>query len=192
METGVIHKVNITAEAKLDVLYDLNLQGFDWRMLKAEIEEYIKNQSEAGRIPWWGYFRVNYLDESSDTLLMLFCHKGKKTGIMQFWDLAGVCLAEEWSEDAEYAGEIRSWLNTKIDELPEEDDWVVRVRVNEILKNTEKTQWTNVLEEVKDAFKCERDKEAAEKVALLQSACFEFNGSRRINKKDKCHRKGNY
>ena len=191
METGVIHKVNITAEAKLDVLYDLNLQGFDWRMLKAEIEEYIKNQSEASRIPWWGYFRVKFLDECSDTLLMLFCNKGKKMGIMQFWDLAGVCLAEDWSEDAEYAGEIRSWLNTKIDELPEEDDWVVRVRVNEILKNTEKTQWTNVLEEVKDAFKCERDKEAAEKVALLQSACFEFSGRRRINKEDKHYRKGN-
>lgn len=62
METGVIHKVNITAEAKLDVLYDLNLKGFDWHILKAELEEYITNQSEAGRIPWWGYFRVKYLD----------------------------------------------------------------------------------------------------------------------------------
>lgn len=185
--TEVIHKVNISAEAKLDVADSLNLQGFDWRTLKAEVEEYITHQSKASRIPWWGYFRTDYVDEGSDTRLKLFFYKGQKIGIMQLWVLAGVCVAEDWREEDEYAGEIRSWLKAKIEDLPDEDDWVVRIRVNEIIKNTEKTLWINVLEEVKNAFECERDKEAAEEVAFLQSAYFEFRSSGRTNKKDKRH-----
>ena len=50
-----------------------------------------------------------------------------------------------------------------------------------------KTLWTNVLEEVTNAFEHRRDKEAAEKVALLQSVYFEHRG--RTGKKGKRNRK---
>ena len=170
----VIHKVNITAEAKFDVLEELNLEGFNWKTLKDETEQYIKHQSIANRIPWWGYFRADYEDEDNDVLLKLFFYRGEKVGVMQFWNLVGVCVANAWTDDLEEDGEIRSWLKTRIQEIPDEDDWVIRLRVNEILNNTEKTLWTNVFEEVMDAFEYKRDKEVAKKVAFLQSAYFDF------------------
>lgn len=175
MTTEVIHKLNITAEASLDIKECLGEVVFDKRKLKAEVEEYIQNMSS--RLPWWGYFRADYEDDDTERL-KLFIYKGKKIGLMQYWDLKGVCLAKELSEEMEDEGLIRSWLNTKIEDIPEEEDWVVRYRVWQVIRNTGKTSYDKVLEEVKDVFECERDKEAAEKVALLQSAYFEFSGRR--------------
>ena len=46
-------------------------------------------------------------------------------------------------------GHIRSWLNTKIEDVPEEEDWVMRYRVWQVIKNTCKTSYDKVLEEVR-------------------------------------------
>jgi hypothetical protein len=180
-------KIRITAEARFDVLECLRLEAFDWRTLKAETEEYIASQSEANRIPWWGCFRADYLDEGSGRRLKLFFYRSKTetNAFMTVWDLKGVCGVSEWTEDAEDDGQIRAWLNTAVENIPEEDDWAVRARVHGILQNTEKTLWDNVLEEVKNAFTSERDKEAAERLAFLQSVCFEFRERKRTRKKNK-------
>ena len=56
---------------------------------------------------------------------------------MQYWDLKGVCEAADWSEEAEDDGLVRVWLETKIEDLPDEEDWAIRARVYKILKETE-------------------------------------------------------
>ena len=186
----VINKINITAEARFDLGECVGLEAFDWRTLKSETEEYINRQASAGRIPWWGYFRADYVDEDSGRRLKLFFYKGGTFGNMQIWDLKGICEADDWTQDAEDEGHIRAWLKTSIGKLPaDEDDWAVRVRVNEIIKNTEKTLWINVLEEVTSVFECGRDKETAERLAFLQSAHFDHGGRRRVEKKTRQDRK---
>lgn len=165
----VIHKINITKEARCDVKDALGIKEFNWRSAKSEIEEYITYQDKANCIPWWGYFRCKYYDEKSDKMLMLFFYRKEKISVMQFWDLAGVCLEEDWSEELEDDGVIRNWLKTKIDDLAEEDDWVISYRVNKVLRETTKTKYDNILKEVLDEFNNKRDKETAKELALLQS-----------------------
>ena len=186
--TEVIHKLNITAEAAFDISDGLGLKRFDKRTLKSEAEEYIGNLYATGRIPWWGYFRADYIDEESGRRLKLFIYKRERFGLMQVWDLKGVCEAEEWTQDAEDDGLIRSWVETRIDDLPDEEDWVVRLRVWQVLNETQNIEFADVLEEVKNAFDCERDKKDAEKLAFLQSLYFEFTGRRRAKKKNRSDR----
>jgi len=186
----VVHKINITDEAKFDVLECVGLEAFDWRTFKSETEEYLTHQAKAGRIPWWGYFRADYIDEDSGKRLKLFFYRGKAFALMQTWDLKGVCEADDWTQDLEDDGHIRAWIETTIPpvkekltaEWLEKNDWAIRVRVHEILQNTEKTLWVNVLEEVTNAFDDKRDKEAAERLAFLQSVFFRFKGRRRTRK----------
>ena len=182
----VIHKLNITPEAAFDLSECLGLDKFNKRALKTETEEYLNNLTVSGRLPWWGYFRCDYIDEDSGRRLKLFIYRGMRIGLMQYWDLTGVCEAADWTQDAEDDGLIRVWLESKIEDLPDEEDWAVRVRVNKILKETEKTLWENVLQEVQNEFEHERDKAAAERVAFLQSVYFERRG-RRVEK----NRRGN-
>jgi len=177
----VIHKLNITPEAAFDLSECLGLDKFNKRALKTETEEYLNNLTVSGRLPWWGYFRCDYIDEDSGRRLKLFIYRGMRIGLMQYWDLTGVCEAADWTQDAEDDGLIRVWLESKIEDLPDEEDWAVRVRVNKILKETEKTLWENVLQEVQNEFEHERDKAAAERVAFLQSVYFECRG-RRVEK----------
>ena len=187
MTAEVIHKLNITAEASLDIKECLGEAVFDKRKIKAEVEEYIQNMSR--RLPWWDYFRADYEDDNTERL-KLFIYKGIRIGLMQYWDLKGVCLAKDWSEEMEDEGHIRSWINTKIEDIPEEEDWVVRFRVWQVIRNTDKTSYDKFIEEVLNDFDNDRDKEVAEQMAFLQSYCFEFTG-RRTHKKDKRHRKSN-
>lgn len=187
----VIHKLNITAEAVFDLTECLGLTRFDKQTLKRETEEYITRQERTECIPWWDYFRCDYIDEDSGWRLKLFIYKRARLGLMQYWDLAGVCLAEEWTQEAEDDGLIRVWLQSKVEDIPDGEDEAVAVRVRKILRETEKTLFENILEEVESDFECERDKEVAKKMAFLQSVHFEFKRKRRTVKKDKRNRKSN-
>jgi len=186
----VVQKTNITDEAKCDVCECVGLEAFDWRTLKSETEEYITHQTRAGRIPWWGYFRADYIDEDSGKRLKLFFYRGQTFGLMQTWDLKGVCEADEWTQEAEDDGQIRAWIETRLPQAKEQitvewlekNDRAIRARVHEILQNAEKTLWVNILEEVTNAFDDKRDKEAAERLAFLQSVFFRFKGRRRTRK----------
>jgi len=186
-----INKVIITAEAEFDYINELQLCSFPKKDIKKEVEEYLSYMELASRLIECRYFRIKYYDEKWDKMLMLFFYKGQTFSNMRMWKLSGVCYAEDWNEDLEEEGNIRSWLKNEIYDLPEEKDRIVIERTNEILKNTDKTIFDKVIEEVTNAFECERDKEVAKEVAFLQSAYFEFSGRGRINKKDKCYRKGN-
>jgi len=187
--TNLIHKLHITAEAVFDIKESLNLPLLDRRELKTQVEEYITRQEAARRLPWWGYFRCDYLDEGSGQLLKLFIYRREKLGLMQHWDLAGICKAEDWDEELEESGQIRAWLKTKIDDITDEQDWVVRARVWQIINETNKTVYENVLKEVKSEFESERDKTEAEELAFLQSVFFVFRGRRRTRKTTKRNRK---
>jgi hypothetical protein len=188
MVADLIHKLNITAEAAFDISEVLELTWLDRRVLKSEIEYYISHMTTSGRLPWWGYFRCDYVDEDTGRRLKLFINKGGRAGLMQFWDLVGVCEAADWTQDAEDDGIIRAWLNMKIENIKEDEDAVVRWRVQELLKNTTRTVWENVLTEVLSDFNSERDKASATRVAILQSVG--FSTRRRRGAGEKNNRRG--
>ena len=169
-----IHKVNITAEAIFDARESLEIPEFDFRALRRECEEYITRMIELGRIPWWGYFHIEWLDDASGRWFEIFFYKGETIGDMvQYWDLAGICFFEHWHEEWEERGQIRAWLRTKIEDIPDEDDdFAIRARVMEIFRNTEKTIFENFLQEVLNEFNYPRDKAIATKMAFLQSVYF--------------------
>lgn len=181
--TKVIHKLNMTPEAVFDIFDCLDLKRFNKRTLKTEVEYYLWLMSVAGKLPWYGYFHLNYIDDDSGMRLKLFMYRGIRVGLMQYWDLKGVCLTEGWTQDKEDNGQIRTWIETKIMDMSDREDWVIRLRVHDILSNTKNTVFKNVLGEVRNEFECKRDKEAAERLAFLQSAYFDFR-NRRIVKKN--------
>lgn len=122
----VIDKVVVTDEARFD--YDcLFGQPIPKADIKRETEEYIENR--IGRINGF-YFRVKYYDETTDEMLMLFFYKSKRFGKMQLWDLAGICLADEWTRELEDEGQIKAWLNSSLTPT-ETTDWVWDLRIRE-------------------------------------------------------------
>jgi hypothetical protein len=174
----VINKVRVTAEAAFDYKYCLQSYGsdppaLDRQSIKQDLEQYINGQTKNGRLVYDRYFRCKWFDEQSGQMLMCFLYRGEKYGIMQEWNLSGLCQEGDWSEDAESDGSIRHWLKQKITDLTDEDDWVVACRLKQILMFTDKTIYENVLKEVRDAFKCGGDKETAEKLLFVQSFHFQ-------------------
>lgn len=121
----MIHKVSVAEEAVFDYEELVGAQP-PIRDIKQEVETYLN--ITAARVRGY-YFRVKYYDEAIDRMLMLFLYKGEKFGRMQVWKVAGICFAEDWTEEQEESGQIRFWLKTKICDLPPEVDWVVKYRV---------------------------------------------------------------
>lgn len=135
---AVINKIVITDEARFDYesLFDQPMPKAD---MKGECEMYIDNISGQN---FGCYIRAKYYDETTDEMLMLFFYKGKAIGIMQMWELQGVCRANEWSEELEEDGMIRHWLKTSL--IPnEETDWVWDLRVREEQRQKEVEEWLN-------------------------------------------------
>lgn len=192
-EEILIHKINITDEAKFDIKECLEIQGFNWRELKAEVEEYITHQTRENRIPWWGYFRCKYYDEKSDAMLMLFFYKAERLSIMQFWNLAGVCLAEDWTEEAEDSGQIRNWLKCKITDL-DKGDWVVeqqlRAETDKIIMGYAVQGSINGLpKEIKDAVEYGNNQELTKALSLLQNTSGKWAGRNAIKRQAEVYRK---
>lgn len=133
MDKGVvINKVVITAEAEFD--YESEFGGqLPKNEIKQETEEYI--DGHLSRFSGY-YFRVKYLDEMTDRMLMLFVYKGDVFGSMQLWEIRGLCPAESWTPELEDDGQIREWLNSKLDQ-PEEIDWVWDLRLREARRKKE-------------------------------------------------------
>ena len=129
---AVINKVVITAEAEFDYESEFGrrLPKID---IKRETEEYISGS--LSRFSGY-YFRVKYLDEMTDRMLMLFVYKGDVFGSMQLWEIRGLCPAESWTPELEDDGQIREWLNSKLDQ-PEEIDWVWDLRLREARRKKE-------------------------------------------------------
>lgn len=131
MET-IINKVVITAEARFDYETECGCPP-PIKDIKRETEEYI-----GCRLSRFGgyYFKVKYLDESTDKMLMLFVFKAENFKCMQIWEIRGICPAEDWSEELEETGQIREWLNSKLNP-PEETDWVWDLRIKEARRKKE-------------------------------------------------------
>ena len=128
----VINKVVITAEAEFD--YESEFGGqLPKNEIKQETEEYI--DGHLSRFSGY-YFRVKYLDEMTDRMLMLFVYKGDVFGSMQLWEIRGLCPAENWTPELEDDGQIREWLNSKLDQ-PEGTDWVWDLRLREARRKKE-------------------------------------------------------
>lgn len=127
----VIGKVVITAEARFDYesMFGLPLPTFD---IKREAENYIENLINGGTFSGY-YFKTKYYDETADKMLMLFFYKGESFGKMQMWELKGICLAEDWSEEFEESGQIRLWLKSVINPI-DDTDWVWDLRVREEMR----------------------------------------------------------
>lgn len=147
----IIYKVKITEEAEFDYEdafgEDAPIPKYD---LKAEVEEYIRNQKLSGRL-WYDYYvRVRYYDETHDEMLLVFLYMGRKNACMQEYDLCGLCRESEWSQELEDDGAIRSWLLTKFDTI-EKTDWVWDYRI--WLKEQEKAQNENYGEDYKTMVK---------------------------------------
>lgn len=135
---AVINKIVITDEARFDYesLFGLPIPRAD---MKGECEKYIDNIS--GRNVGY-YIRAKYYDETIDEMLMLFFYKGKAVSRMQMWGLAGICRADDWSEEMEEDGLIRHWLKSSLTPK-EETDWVWDLRVREEQRQKEVEEWLN-------------------------------------------------
>ena len=125
----VIDKILITEEAKSDYIDTVGYE-LPSKDIKSEVEAYIELLKSSRRFTSGRYFHVNYLDEDADKTVKLFFYKGETIGRMQMWNLAGVCLAEDWNEQVEESGQIRLWLKTSLNPK-EETDWVWDLRVRE-------------------------------------------------------------
>jgi len=175
----LIHKVNISPEAVFDYEECIGLGKLDKYTLKNELEEYIGLND---RLREKHYFHCKYYDDILGQMLRVFVYRKNRLGLMQLWEIAGICQAEHWDEDIEDDGKVRAWLKTGIEYLQGGEDWVVALRVNKILQYTETIFINDILQEVQDAFECERDKETAKEMAFLQSHHFKRQRYRTIKK----------
>ncbi len=135
---AVINKIVITDEARFDYesLFGLPIPRAD---MKGECEKYIDNIN-GQNIGY--YIRAKYYDETTGEMLMLFFYKGKAISQMQMWELAGICRADDWSEEMEEDGIIRHWLKSSLTPK-EETDWVWDLRVREEQHQKEVEEWLN-------------------------------------------------
>lgn len=176
-----INKTVITEEAVFD--YENIIGGrIPKADIKRETEEYMEHLQKTARLTYGCYFRVKYYDEQSEELLMLFFYRGERIGLMQMWNLSGLCKAEDWTEDGEEIGRIRGWLKTKISDIPKDADWVLDYR--EAKRRGEIGQMpvfrlTGLNREVINAIYNGTDSEILEKLSHIQRKSGEWHGYKR-------------
>lgn len=175
----VINKVVITAEAACDYR-ELKGAALFKRDFKYECETYIDNMISVGRLDNY-YFRCKYYDEETDEMLMLFFYKGERFGSMQMWNLKGVCLESDFSEEMEKNGQIRVWLNS---ELHPEDksDWVVELRERERRKESGMPTYSlaGLPKEVINAIYSGTDQDAFERLSCIKRKGGKWVGIRKF------------
>lgn len=168
MEETLQHIVNITAEAIED--YENSLGCMNVVLPSGTtIKTDIKNQCETfiesnQRYQYKRYFKLKYLDETYNKEIYLFFRKKEIVQEnKQMWNLVGICESKYWTEELEDSGQIKVWLDTKTEDLPD-IDWVVELNRKTII---------NLLEEIQfeggyDAYINTR-KKLTEKLSRIQS-----------------------
>lgn len=105
----MINKVLITKEARFDYEEVVVNRLMPSGMIKKELEEFFANKNYLER-----YFATKFYDEESEKMLLLFLRKGAIFKAMQVWKLAGICEINDYNENLEERGFIKSWLDTYI------------------------------------------------------------------------------
>ena len=121
----IVNDIRISEEAKFDYEIISGKANCNLDEIRLDVMEYMIWQQNAGRLRNCSYFRVKYYDETSDKMLMLFFYLKDGKNIIQFWELSGICEADDWTEELEDSGNIRAWLKTKINDLEKDQDWVL-------------------------------------------------------------------
>ena len=129
----LLHKVNITEEAEFDIECMNALSIFDKQQTKEELEFYITSRKKLHNKH---YFRLK--DMLGDTEIMYFIKKGNRFGVMQVWNVVGICESQYWDEEMEECGIIRGWYETKLNPPKDEKDWVEELRERELLEERER------------------------------------------------------
>lgn len=124
----LIHKVIITAEAKFDYEEAMELGKLPKNDIKNLIEDYLSLKDSEYQACDVKYFSVKYLDDVGGCL-KLFLYKDVRCGMMQNWNLAGICKAQDWCHENETEGLIRHWLKQKTEGIEKEQDWVKVVQI---------------------------------------------------------------
>ena len=137
-----INRIVVSEEAKFDYAFIFNMLvgefGSDlppqFRLdtkIKQELEFYITNNK---KIQAKSYFKAIYNSEMNEKTLMFFIKKRQKLASMQMWEIVGICEAEDYNEELEESGQIRAWYETKIEDIPNEPDWVEEKYRNKMLE----------------------------------------------------------
>ena len=129
----LLHKVNITEEAEFDIECMNALSIFDKKITKEELEYYIARQPKLHNKH---YFRLT--DTLGETEIMYFIKKGNRFGVMQVWNVVGICESQYWDEEMEESGIIRGWYETKLKPTTKEKDWVEELRERQLLEERER------------------------------------------------------
>ena len=129
----LIHKVSISEEAVFDVECMNASSNFNKCDTKKELEDYI---TEHNKLHYKKYFRLK--DYIGETEIIYFIRKGLRVGIMQIWEVLGICEAKYWDEELEDYGIIRGWYNTKLEPDKEEPDWVEELREKQLIEERER------------------------------------------------------
>jgi len=130
MDDALIFKVRITEEAKFD--FEETLGGdmsavtpFGTTIkndIKQQVEEFMLWTNKYRHKP---YFKVPYINEIDGERLLLFFRQKERYACMQIIELVGITYENDWDEELEECGQVKVWLDSKIDltDVPF-DDWV--------------------------------------------------------------------
>lgn len=129
----LVHKVYITEEAEFDVECMNAPSIFNKNETRKELEYFITMQK---KVQNKYYFRLT--DYLGDTKIMYFIKQGQKFGIMQVWNVVGICEAQYWDEEMEEYGIIRGWYETKLNPDRIEPDWVALPRERQIIEERDR------------------------------------------------------
>ncbi len=128
MKKIFIHKLAVKAEAQFDYEGGMGFVRIPKNKIVKEVEEYLDLKQKDDKLRNVYYFKLKYHDEVTDKMLLLFIRKDATFGTMQTWSRVGICREDDWTEELDDDGIIRGWLESKVDELPDEEDWVESLR----------------------------------------------------------------
>lgn len=146
-----LHRIQLTEEAVCDYecLKNMNINAVlpdgltIWQDIKQNCEFYISNHKEL----WYKhYFKIKEIDPYTNEFIYIFIKPDKHECCMFSWKVVGICYAEDWTEKLEESGQIRSWIETKLN--PADDgDWVIDLQIRQIERMLE-----NLYEEDRDEY----------------------------------------
>jgi len=110
-EDNIINRIAITKGAEYDYFF-ITGNLLKKAEVKAELNEYLENLKNTKYLS-----RKKLVVKYDENNLILFLRKTSKLGMIQLWELSGVCYIEDNDEELEDLGIIKLWLNT---EIPEE------------------------------------------------------------------------